>query len=90
MTFKILLPLGISDDLPWGGYGFFSGTAHAVVCSNSCLPSYLVISPSASTPVDGADPEVEAKRSAAGQVFRISWYTVTMWMSLAIALILSL
>ena len=70
------------------GIDFFLELPIAVVCSNSIL--YLVISPSASTPMDGADPEVEAKRSAAGQVFRISWYTVTMWMSLAIALILSL
>ena len=23
VTFKTPLPLGISDDLPWGGYGFF-------------------------------------------------------------------
>ena len=23
LTFKTPLPLGISDDLPWGGYGFF-------------------------------------------------------------------
>ena len=23
LPFKILLPLGIPDDLPWGGYGFF-------------------------------------------------------------------
>ena len=28
LTFKTPLPLGISDDLPWGGYGFFSGTTH--------------------------------------------------------------
>jgi len=27
-AFKTPLPLGISDDLPWGGYGFFSGTTH--------------------------------------------------------------
>ena len=27
LTFKTPLPLGISNDLPWGGYGFFSGTA---------------------------------------------------------------
>ena len=26
LTFKTPLPLGISDDLPWGGYGFFSET----------------------------------------------------------------
>ena len=23
LAFKTPLPLGISDDLPWGGYGFF-------------------------------------------------------------------
>ena len=23
LTFRTPLPLGISDDLPWGGYGFF-------------------------------------------------------------------
>ena len=23
LAFKISLPLGISNDLPWGGYGFF-------------------------------------------------------------------
>ena len=28
LAFKTPLPLGISDDLPWGGYGFFSGNVH--------------------------------------------------------------
>ena len=28
LAFKIPLPLRISDDLPWGGYGFLSETAH--------------------------------------------------------------
>jgi len=29
LAFKIPLPLGVSDDLPWGGYGFFSGTTQS-------------------------------------------------------------
>ena len=29
LTFKSPLPLGIFDDLPWGGYGFFSGTTQS-------------------------------------------------------------
>ena len=32
LTFKTPLSLGISDDLPWGGYGFFSGTAQCMYC----------------------------------------------------------
>ena len=32
---KTPLPLGISNDLPWGGYGFFSGTAQYFVLSDS-------------------------------------------------------
>ena len=30
LTFKTPLPLGISNDLPWDGYGFFSGTAQFI------------------------------------------------------------
>jgi len=29
LAFKMPPPQGISDDLPWGGYGFFSGTIHS-------------------------------------------------------------
>ena len=32
LAFKTLFPLGISDDLPWGGYGFYLETVFAVLC----------------------------------------------------------
>ena len=31
LTFKTPLPLGISNNLPWGAYRFFSGTVHSPI-----------------------------------------------------------
>ena len=33
LTFNTPLPLGISNDLPRGGYGFFSGTTQSKITS---------------------------------------------------------
>ena len=35
LTFKTPLPLGISDDLPWGGYGFFLELHNITVAQHS-------------------------------------------------------
>ena len=44
LALKTPLPLGISTDLPWGGYGFFSGTAHCGdLMSQLCNPLHYSV-----------------------------------------------